>query len=81
MPILKERFGCDSLNLLAKPVHVDSHHRIVRFICRTTKRILHEDDPEAPVDCSQCRAQDANVRLAPGYDNGIDSCTLPVQGE
>jgi hypothetical protein len=41
MPILKERFGCGSLNLLAKPVHVDSHHRVVRFIGRYLDLVVH----------------------------------------
>lgn len=55
---------------------------------RTAKRVLHENDPEAPVDRTQHCAQNTDIGLAAGYDKAIDAgprncwCRwLPVQGE
>jgi len=38
----------------------------MRFIGGTAKRILHEDDPEAPIDRAEHRAENANVCFAAG---------------
>ena len=64
LPALKKSLRRDGLNLLSEPIHVDIHHCVVRFVSRTAKRVLHEDDPKAPVNRAQHRAQNANVRAA-----------------
>src|SRR5689334_13823085 len=71
MPALKKRLHRDRLDLLSEPVHVDIHHRVVGLVSRTAKRVLDEDDAEAPVDCAEHGAQNADVSLAAGYDDRI----------
>lgn len=56
LPAFKKSLRRNGLNLLSEPIHVDIHHRVVRFISRTAKRVLYEDDPKAPVDRTQHRA-------------------------